>query len=47
MNDWKNAIDIAAGSNFVIGLTVDGTILATGDNKNGQCNIAKFEQEST
>ena len=35
-------IAITAGSNYTIGLKVDGTLVATGDNKYGQCDVQNW-----
>ena len=36
--DWTDIIAIAAGNQHLVGLRADGTVLATGSNKMGQCN---------
>ena len=33
---------LAAGNDFTIGLKSDGTLIATGDNTYGQCNISAW-----
>lgn len=37
---WKNIVQLAAGEEHVIGLKSDGTVVATGENSNGQCNVS-------
>ena len=40
-NEWKDVIQVAA-YNHVVGLKKDGTLVATGDNKQGQCDVHKL-----
>lgn len=42
-DNWKMITDIAAGRDFVVGLQVDGTLCAVGDNTDNQCDINKWE----
>lgn len=37
-----NIIAISAGYHYTIGLTRDGTVVATGFNKFDQCNVEKW-----
>ena len=37
--EWKDIIAISIGWNHVLGLKEDGTVLAHGDNRLGQCNV--------
>lgn len=39
---WDDIVEIDAGAKFTIGLKSDGTMLATGNNDYGQCNVAGF-----
>ena len=39
MESWKNIAKIATGSNHTIGLKADGTVIAAGNNREGQCNV--------
>jgi alpha-tubulin suppressor-like RCC1 family protein len=34
---------IAAGNNHTVGLNADGTVVAVGDNSNGQCNVSEWQ----
>lgn len=36
---WDSIVDVKAGDNFIIGLNIDGHVLADGDNEHGQCNV--------
>lgn len=33
-------VAVAVGSNHTVGLNLDGTVTAVGDNKYGQCNVS-------
>ena len=37
---WKNIKRIVNGKKHIVGLKNDGTVVAYGDNSNGQCNVA-------
>ena len=39
MSDWKDIVAVSAGYVHTVGLKADGTVVATGDNKYGQCNV--------
>ena len=39
VENWKNIIAVSAGSGYVVGLKFDGTVVATGENEDGQCNV--------
>ena len=52
---WKDIVTIAAGSKCVLAVCRDGTVLAKGENRYGQCNVSdwklfdsfdNYEQES-
>jgi hypothetical protein len=36
---WERMTQVAAGSRHALGLSADGTVLATGDNNKGQCKV--------
>ena len=40
MLDWKGITQIAAGKEHMIGRKEDGTVVATGSNANGQCEVS-------
>ena len=37
---WRDIVDVAAGSGHAVGLRADGTVVATGDNRRGQCGVS-------
>ena len=37
---WKDIIAVSAGSSHTVGLKKDGTVVATGDNDYGQCDVS-------
>ena len=41
---WSNynPQKIAAGQNFTVALKTDGTVVATGNNADGQCNVSDW-----
>lgn len=39
----NNLKSIAAGRGFSVGVKTDGTVVATGDNENGQCNVSDWK----
>lgn len=41
--NWQNIISISAGSEHVLGVKTDGTVLACGWNTEGQCNVTNWE----
>lgn len=43
LHSWKRIIDLDAGSLHVVGLDSFGRVHATGENKDGQCNVTKWE----
>ena len=42
MKEWSNIIAIAAGECHTVGLKADGTVVATGFNKQEQCNVSEW-----
>ena len=42
MRDWTDIVSIAAGGYHTVGLKVDGTVVATGKNDDGQCNVSDW-----
>jgi hypothetical protein len=38
VSNWTGVVGIAAGSTHTVGLKSDGTVIAVGDNSEGQCN---------
>lgn len=40
--DWKDIVAIAAGDYHTVGLKADGTVVAVGRNKEGQCNTENW-----
>ena len=39
LSDWKNIVDISAGSSHVLGVDSNGRVKCAGDNSNGECDI--------
>lgn len=39
---WKNIVAIAGGINHIVGLCSDGTVVAAGENHDGQCNVQSW-----
>lgn len=39
---WDSCIDIAAGNGYALGLHADGTVVASGANEQGQCDVADW-----
>jgi alpha-tubulin suppressor-like RCC1 family protein len=39
VSHWKNIVAIFADSSFTVGVQSDGTVVATGFNKYGQCDV--------
>ena len=39
---WTNIIQIEAGTQHIVGLKSDGSVVATGDNTHGQCNVSDW-----
>ena len=40
---WKDIIAVSAGINHTVGLKSDGTVIAVGDNEDGQCSISDWK----
>ena len=43
LNNWKNIASITSKANHVVGLTKEGTVVASGNNKNGECDISGWK----
>jgi hypothetical protein len=43
VSDWKDIVAIDVGAGHIVGLTKDGTVLATGSNPNGQCDVSDWK----
>jgi alpha-tubulin suppressor-like RCC1 family protein len=43
VDGWKDIVAISAGTRTILGLKSDGTVVATGDNTNGQCNVINWK----
>ncbi len=39
VSNWENIVSVATGEKHTIGLKADGNVIATGDNRFGQCNV--------
>ena len=39
VSSWRDIVAIAAGDNHTVGLRADGTVVAVGENRYGQCNV--------
>jgi len=42
LSHWNDIVGIAAGKNHVVGLKADGTVVAGGNDENGQCNVSDW-----
>jgi alpha-tubulin suppressor-like RCC1 family protein len=42
VDGWRDIVAIAAGSLHTVGLKADGTVVATGDNAFGQCEVGDW-----
>lgn len=43
VDNWKNIVAIDSGASYVVGLTQNGTVVACGNNNNGQCNVSDWK----
>jgi alpha-tubulin suppressor-like RCC1 family protein len=43
VENWQNITAVAAGANHTVGLRADGTVVAAGDNRKGQCAVGNWE----
>lgn len=43
-SSWENVVKVVVGSGHIVGLTSDGTVLATGDNSYGQCDVLEWTE---
>ncbi|MCM1224625.1 MAG: hypothetical protein NC548_60280, partial [Lachnospiraceae bacterium] len=41
--EWHDIVDISASQDHVVGLRVDGTVVAAGTNSYGQCNVSDWK----
>lgn len=39
VNEWDSIVDVKAGNNFIVGLNINGKVMAIGDNSYGQCSV--------
>ena len=42
MADWTDIVAVSAGNDHTVGLKSDGTVVAVGDNDDGQCEVADW-----
>ncbi len=42
MSGWSDIQQVSAGGDHTVGLKSDGTVVATGDNDDGQCNVSAW-----
>ena len=42
--NWKNIVAVSAACDHIIGLTGEGSVVAAGDNKYGQCNVYDWSE---
>lgn len=42
MSKWKNIVAISAGCVHTVGLKSNGTVMATGNNEYGQCDVNEW-----
>ncbi len=40
VKNWNNIISVCTGSDYIVGLKKDGTVVAAGNNDYGQCNVS-------
>ena len=43
MEEWSNVVAVSTSIWHTVGLKVDGTLIATGRNNYGQCNVSSFK----
>lgn len=43
VSGWNDIVGIAAGSVRTLGVRVDGTMVAVGDNENGECEVSSWD----
>ena len=43
MSGWKDIVAVAVGDDCTLGLKKDGTVVATGSNSFGQCNVSDWQ----
>ena len=41
-NDWTDIVAISAVGYYTVGLKADGTVVAVGDNTDGQCEVSDW-----
>ena len=44
VEQWRDVVEVAAGSTQTLGLRTDGTVLATGNDDDGQCSVAAWNR---
>lgn len=42
LSDWTSVAAIGAGSRYAVGLKADGTVVAVGNNDDGQCDVSEW-----
>ena len=42
-SEWRDIVSIAASNLHTVGLKLDGTVIATGNNRSGECNTSKWK----
>ena len=40
VSGWADIVAVAAGRDYTVGLKADGTVIAVGENKVGQCDVS-------
>ncbi|WP_309107580.1 RCC1 domain-containing protein [Arthrobacter sp.] len=43
MASWTDVVAVAAGSTHTLGLRADGSVLAAGNNDDGQCDTTSWQ----
>jgi hypothetical protein len=43
VSGWSDIVQVAAGLSHTVGLKADGTVVATGNNSSGQCNVSDWD----
>ena len=47
VSDWVDIVAVSAGHNHTIGLKADGTLVATGSDRNRQCDVSDWTNITT
>jgi len=42
-DEWSDVVEVAVGDEYVVGLMMNGRVIATGENDMGQCDLSSWE----